>query len=77
MKTFKKWIQEELGLDLSDQSKVETSWFAQHGIPLVVSCTCCHDIINVAEAVIDEDKKCFCRGCGQELDTIEKLDGED
>ena len=77
MKTFKKWIRDELGLDLTDQKSLGGNWFIEHGIPMVVSCTCCHDTLNVASAVIDEDKKCFCRGCGEELDTIEKLEGED
>ena len=77
MKTFKKWVRDELGLDLTDQKSLGGNWFAEHGIPMVVSCTCCHDTLNVASAVIDEDKKCFCRGCGKELDTIEKLEGED
>ena len=77
MKTFKKWIRDELGLDLTDQKSLGGNWFAEHGIPMVVSCTCCHDTLNVASAVIDEDKNCFCRECSEELDTIEKLEGED
>ena len=77
MKTFKKWIRDELGLDLTDQKSLGGNWFAEHGIPMVVSCTCCHDTLNVASAVIDEDKNCFCRECGKELDIIEKLEGED
>ena len=77
MKTFKRWIRDELGLDLTDQKQIGSNWFAEHGIPLIVCCTCCNDEINIAEAVIDEDKKCFCRECGEELDTIEKLEGED
>ena len=77
MKTFKKWVRDELGLDLADQKSLGGNWFAERGIPMIVSCTCCHDTLNVASAVIDEDKKCFCRECGQELDIIEKLEGED
>ena len=77
MKTFKKWIRDELGLDLTDQKSLGGNWFAEHGIPTIVSCTCCHDTLNVASAVIDEDKNCFCRERGEELDTIEKLEGED
>ena len=77
MKTFCKWVREELGLDLTDQKQIGGKWFAEHGIPMIVSCTCCHDTFNVASVVIDEDKKCFCRECGEELDTIEKLEGED
>ena len=77
MKTFKKWIRDELGLDLTDQKSLNGNWFAEHGIPLIVRCTCCHDEINIAEAVIDENKECFCRGCGEELDIIEKLNEED
>ena len=77
MKTFKKWIRDELGLDLTDQKSLGGNWFAEHGIPMIVSCTCCHDMLNVASAVIDEDKNCFCRECGKELDIIEKLEGED
>ena len=77
MKTFKKWIRDELGLDLTDQKSLGGNWFTEHGIPMVVSCTCCHDTLNVASAVIDEDKNCFCRECGKELDIIEKLEGED
>ena len=77
MKTFKKWVRDELGLDLTDQKSLGGNWFAEHGIPMVVSCTCCHDTLNVASAVIDEDKNCFCRECGKELDIIEKLEGED
>ena len=77
MKTFKKWVREELGLDLTDQKQIGGKWFADHGIPLIVHCTCCCMEINVANAVIDEDKKCFCRECGEELDIIEKLEGED
>ena len=77
MKTFKKWIRDELGLDLTDQKSLGGNWFAEHGIPMIVSCTCCHDTLNVASAIIDGDKNCFCRECGEELDTIEKLEGED
>ena len=77
MKTFKKWVREELGLDLTDQSSLGGNWFANHGIPMIAHCTCCNMEINVANAVIDEDKKCFCRECGEELDIIEKLEGED
>ena len=43
MKTFKKWIRDELGLDLTDQKSLGGNWFAEHGIPMIVSCTCCHD----------------------------------
>ena len=77
MKTFKKWIRDELGLDLTDQKAIGGNQFADYGIPMIVHCTCCNMEINVASAVIDEDKKCFCRECGQELDIIEKLEGEE
>ena len=77
MKTFCKWVREELGLDLTDQKQIGGKWFADHGIPMIVRCTCCSTEINVVNAVIDEDKKCFCRECGEELDIIEKLEGED
>ena len=77
MKTFCKWVREEFGLDLTDQKQIGGKWFTEHGIPMVVTCTCCHDTFNVTSAVIDEDRKCFCRECGKELDIIEKLEGEE
>ena len=77
MKTFRKWIKEELGLDLTDQKAIGGKWLAEHGIPMIVSCTCCHGTFNVTNTVIDEDKKCFCRECGEELDIIEKLEREE
>ena len=40
MKTFKKWIRDELGPDLTDQKSLCGNWFAEHGIPMIVSCTC-------------------------------------
>ena len=77
MKTFRKWIKEELGLDLTNQKTTSGSWFAEDGIPMIVTCTCCHDTFYVVSPVMDEDKKCFCRECGEELGVVEKLEEED
>lgn len=62
MKNFGDWLKENRGINLPE-GNINGSWFAENGLPMVVSCTCCGSTMCVVNAMIDEEGQTFCGHC--------------
>ena len=45
MKKFKDWYKEVSGKEFPNAATHNGNWFMEHGLPLVVSCTCCESTL--------------------------------
>ena len=62
LRTLKQYLQEEMDLEMPE-GLVSGSWFAEHGLPMIVGCYDCTATMALPYAMIDEDGHCFCRSC--------------
>ena len=62
MRTAEKYIKEEMGIEFP-KGNISGSWFAEHGLPMIVSCTCCESTMALPSAMIDEDGRIYCSSC--------------
>lgn len=65
MKTFAEWFKENYNEELPTGS-INGSWFADHGLPMIVECSCCTTTMALPSAVIDDEGYVFCSTCGGE-----------
>ena len=68
MKTFKQWFEASFPNETIPEKVIPGDWFAKHGLPMVVACTCCTTTMALPSALIDEDDQVFCSDCGSALD---------
>lgn len=62
MKTFVEYADERYD-DVPHDEIIPGSWFAKHGLPMVVRCACCEMIMPLPCAWIDEDGYTLCDDC--------------
>lgn len=60
-----KSIEEYLEIEFP-KGQINGSWFAEHKLPMVVSCTCCGMTMALPSARVDEDGYIYCRSCAGE-----------
>ena len=65
MKTFRNYILDEFGIEMPENT-IPVSWFSEHGLPMIVACTCCGMTMSSPSAMIDDDGSCYCGGCAGE-----------
>lgn len=65
MTTFRNYILKNFGLALPD-GDINGSWFAENGLPMVVSCTCCGSTMCSVSAWIDPEGYTYCGSCAGE-----------
>ena len=62
MKDFTEWFKESFNEDLPEI--MDRSWFSKRGLPMIVSCTECDEILSLPSTRIDEYGHTYCRRCG-------------
>jgi len=62
MTTFRNYILANFGLEMPSP-EIPVLWFAENGLPIIVSCTCCGMTMFSHSAWIDRDGQCYCSGC--------------
>ena len=61
MKTIKNFLAEN---DIiMPEGTINGRWFAEHDLPMIVSCTCCGMTMALPSAYVDEDGYTYCSGC--------------
>lgn len=63
MTTFRNYILKNYGIEMPDDI-IPGTWFSEHGLPMIVACTCCGSTMSSPSALIDEDGSCYCSSCG-------------
>ena len=48
------------------EGTINGGWFAEHDLPMIVSCTCCGMTMALPSAYVDEDGYTYCSGCAGE-----------
>ena len=48
------------------EGTINGAWFAEHDLPMIVSCTCCGMTMALPSAYVDEDGYTYCSGCAGE-----------
>ena len=62
MVDFFKWLKEN-GIEEPKDKEIPMTWFNEHGLPMVVECTCCQMTMALPNAYIDEEGSIFCEEC--------------
>ena len=61
MKTIKNFLAET---DIiMPEGTINGGWFAEHDLPMIVSCTCCGMTMALPSAMVDDEGKIFCDSC--------------
>lgn len=68
MQTFQQWFKENFPDETIPTGIIGMDWFASHGIPAIVSCSCCQTTMIILSAMVDEDGGIFCPSCVGEND---------
>lgn len=63
MKTFKEWFEEHHTKEYP-KGNINGEWFANHGLPMIVECSCCTSTLVLPNALIDEEGNIYCTSCG-------------
>lgn len=63
MVSFKQYV-ESRGIEIPE-GNIPGEWFAKHGYPMVVRCTCCDMTMAIPSAWIDEEGYVYCGDCGR------------
>lgn len=67
MKAFERWLKDEYGIEMP-HGTVNSSWFFENGLPMIVECTCCGSTMVLPSAMIDDEGLTYCRSCAGEED---------
>ena len=63
MKKFKDWYKEVSGKEFPNAATHNGNWFMEHGLPLVVSCTCCESTLLLPGTYLDDEDYIYCPSC--------------
>lgn len=71
MKTMLEYL-EENGIEVPE-GEVNSAWFKEHHLPMIVRCTDCDSTMVLFSAKIDDEGFLYCQHCAQifEADKIE------
>jgi len=73
MITFRDWFEKNYPNEKYPTGNVDGQWFADHDIPMIVSCTCCEMTMLVTSALVDNENQVFCSDCGELGEDEEKI----
>ena len=62
MKNFFEYL-EERGIEAPEGNIVSQEWFAHHGFPMVVRCTCCGMTMPLPSAWVNNAGYTYCADC--------------
>lgn len=65
MKTFQNWFKENYPNEDFPTGNINGQWFGDHGLPMIVACTCCEMTMALPSALIDEECQIFCPSCAK------------
>ena len=65
MKTVEQYLKETRGIEMP-KGEINGTWFAENGLPMVVSCTCCGMTMALPSALIDDEGYIYCGSCAGE-----------
>lgn len=65
MTTFRNYWLANMNEDVPSPT-IPGSWFAERGLPMIVSCTCCGMTMALPSARIDREGYTYCGGCAGE-----------
>ena len=60
MKSFSEWLKDN-GEELP-KGNISGTWFVEHGLPMIVECTCCGTTMTLPSAFIDNEGYTSCKG---------------
>lgn len=63
MKSFAKWLKDNYNEEMP-KGTVNADWFVERGLPMVVSCKCCHMSAVLPNVFIDDMNYIYCSDCG-------------
>ena len=62
MKSFAQWLKENHNEEMP-KGNIDANWFAERGLPMVVSCKCCHMRVALPNAFVDDMNYVYCSDC--------------
>jgi hypothetical protein len=68
MKTGRE-VMAEYGIP-EDQQRVEASEFAKAGLPMIVACYGCDMTLCIANCLLDDDGRFWCKSCAEDLESV-------
>lgn len=67
LRTAETYIFEEMGVEIP-KGEIKGSWFAENGLPMVVSCSCCGMTMALLSATIEDDGSIYCPSCSNGME---------
>lgn len=64
MISFREYLKKN-DIELPETPTISGGWFAKHGIPMVVRCTCCEMTMAAPSAWIDDEGYTYCSDCAK------------
>ena len=64
MRTAEAYIYEQFGIEIPKDT-INGAWFAEHGLPMIVECTCCGMTMALPSAMVDKDGAVYCSSCAE------------
>lgn len=62
MKTAKQYLKEDMGIEMP-KCEITGQWFADNGLPMIVSCSCCGSTLALPFAWVGKDGEVYCSQC--------------
>lgn len=62
MKSFTKWLKDTHNMEMP-KGTVDASWFVDHGLPMIVQCSCCTMTMSLPNAFVDDEGYTYCSDC--------------
>ena len=72
MVNFFEWL-EVNGIEKPEGTEIPMTWFSEHGLPMVVQCSCCQMTMALPSAFVDEEGSVFCKNCASSLEDASLL----
>lgn len=63
MRQFSVWFSDNYEGEQIPEQIISAGWFADHGLPMIVHCTCCETTMALPSAWVDDDDCVYCRDC--------------
>lgn len=64
LRTAEQFLREEMDVEMP-KGNISGAWFAENGVPMIVSCACCNSTMALPSAMIDEDGSIICSSCAE------------
>ena len=64
LRTAETYLKEEMNIEMP-KGEINSSWFSENHLPMIVKCSCCEMTMALPSAMIAEDACVYCPSCAE------------